>query len=376
MATTTSTGTTEQTIPSELSPYFTGVGTRGQAGYVPGLLPTAQGVFSRDYATTYQPLQQAGLLGAGRVAGLAPSQQALGTQISKMTTPGEFGSASAYAQQGALGLQNLLNQQASTINAPSLNTFQLGDAGTFGQAQANQYMTPYIESALNPQLDAMRRQNAINQQAIGAKFAGSGAFGGGRQAIGMAQSNAENARQMNQAIGSGYQSAFTQAQQQYERDRAAQAGVNQQNLQAALGVQQLGAGQNLQAQQLNQAAGLQAAAQRAAAAQGLGNLAAQTGQLGIGRQAADIDRMKMLGSYGDMERSLAQQQLDTRYQDILRQIGYPEQQLSGMSALLRGTPLSSAQYQSSQMTPPPSFTSQLAGAGLSGLSLYNLMGKQ
>lgn len=375
MATTTSTGTTEQTIPAELAPYFTGVGTQGQAGYVPGLLPTAQGVYSRDYATTYAPLQQSGLLGAGRVAGLSPSQQALGQQISGMTTPGEFGQAQGYAQQGALGLQSLLNQQASTVNAPSLNTFQLGDAGTFGQAQANQYMSPFIQSALNPQLDAMRRQNQINQQAIGAKFAGSGAFGGGRQAIGMAQANAENARQMNQAIGTGYQNAFTQAQQQYERDRAAQAGVNTQNLNAALGVQQLGATQNLTAQQLNQAAGLQAANQRAQAAQGLGNIAATTGQLGIGRQAADIDRMKMLGSYGDLERGVAQQQLDTRYQDILRQIGYPEQQTSGMSAVLRGTPVSSAQYTSSQISPPPSFTSQLAGAGLSGLSLYNLMGK-
>ena len=376
MATNVSTGTTEQTIPAELAPYFTQIGTQGQPGYVPGLLPTAQGVYSRDYATTYKPLETSGLLGAGRVAGLSPSQTTLGQQIKGMVAPSEFNSAQSYANQGALGLQNLLNQQASTVNAPSLNTFQLGDAGTFGQAQANQYMSPYIQSALNPQLDAMRRQNAIDQQAIGAKFAGSGAFGGGRQAIGMAQSNAENARQMNQAIGTGYQSAFTQAQQQYERDRAAQAGVNQQNLQAALGVQQLGAGQNLQAQQLNQAAGLQAANQRAQAAQGLGNLAATTGQLGIGRQAADIDRMKMLGSYGDLERGLAQQQLDTRYQDILRQIGYPEQQISGMSAVLRGTPVSSAQYSSSTLTPPPSFTSQLAGAGLSGLSLYNLMGNK
>jgi hypothetical protein len=375
MATSTSTGTTEQTIPAELAPYFTGVGTRGQAGYVPGLLPTAQGVYSRDYATTYKPLQDSGLLGAGRVAGLSPSQTALGTQIKGMTAPGEFASAQNYAEQGALGLKDLLNQQASTVNAPSLNTFQLGDAGTFGQAQANQYMDPYIQSALNPQLDAMRRQNQINQQAIGAKFAGSGAFGGGRQAIGMAQANAENARQMNQTIGTGYQNAFAQAQQQYERDRAAQAGVNTQNLNAALNVQQLGATQNLTAQQLNQTAGLTAANQRAQAAQGLGNLAAQTGQLGIGRQAAEIDRMKMLGSYGDLERGVAQQQVDARYADVLRQIGYPEQQIAGMSAVLRGTPVSSAQYTSSTLTPPPSFTSQLASAGLSGLSLYNLAGK-
>ena len=371
MVTSTNTGTNEQTIPAELAPYFTGTGTGG-----PGLLPTAQGVYSRDYATTFKPLQDAGLLGAGRVAGLSPAQTELGKQIKGITAPTEFNSSQSYANPGALGLQDLLKFQASSVNAPSLNTFQLGDAGTFGQAQANQYMSPFIQSALNPQLDAMRRQNAIDQQAIGAKFAGSGAFGGGRQAIGMAQANAENARQMNQAIGTGYQSAFTQAQQQYERDRAAQAGVNTQNLRAALDVQQLGSGQNLEAQKANQLAEMQAATQRATAAQGLGSLAGTTASIGIGRQAADIDRMKMLGSYGDLERGITQDQTDARYADVLRQIGYPEQQIAGMSAVLRGTPVSSAQYSSSALTPPPSFTSQLAGAGLSGLSLYNLAGNK
>jgi len=367
MATTTTTGTNSAAIPEELQPYFIGTPTS------PGLLRTAQTAFSRGYSDVFAPLQNSGLLGAGRVAGLTQDQVDLGATIRGMQRPDQFNTANGFINTGGQTLTNLTNQQASTVNAPSLNTFQLGNAQTFGTDQANQYMSPFVQAALNPQLDAMRRQNAIDQQAIGARFAGSGAFGGGRQAIGMAQANAENARQMNQAIGTGYQNAFTQAQQQFERDRAAQAGVNTQNLNAALNVQQLGATQNLTAQELNQKAGLQAAAQRADAAARLGNMAAQSGQLGTAQQATDIDRIKMMGAQGDLERGINQQRLDARYEDILRQIRFPEEQLGGMSSILRGTPLNSTVYNSTQLTSPPSLMGQLANAGVSGLSLYNLM---
>jgi hypothetical protein len=80
-------------------------------------------------------------------------------------------------------------------------------------------MNPYLEAVLNPQLDALRRQNQIAQNAIGAKFAGSGAFGGGRQAIGQAQSNAELARSLNQTVGQGYANAFDAAQQQFNTEQ-------------------------------------------------------------------------------------------------------------------------------------------------------------
>jgi hypothetical protein len=367
MATTTTTGSNSAAIPAELQPYFVGTPTS------PGLLPTAQGVFGRSYSDVFGPIGDAGLLGAGRIAGLTKDQIDLGKTIRGMQRPDQFATASGFINTGGDALTDLTNQQAASVSAPSLNTFQLGNAQTFGFDQANQYMSPFVQAALNPQLDALRRQNAIDQQAVGARFAGSGAFGGGRQAIGMAQANAETARQMNQAIGTGYQNAFTQAQQQFERDRAAQAGVNTQNLNAALNVQQLGATQNLTAQELNQKAGLLAAAQRADAARNLGNLAAQAGQLGTAQQATDIDRIKMMGAQGDLERGVEQQKLDARYEGLLRQIRFPEEQLGGMSSILRGTPLNSNVYNSTQLTSPPSLIGQLANAGVSGLSLYNLM---
>jgi predicted metalloprotease with PDZ domain len=88
-----------------------------------------------------------------------------------------------------------------------------------------------------------------------------------------------------------------------------------------------------------------------------------------------LDRLKTIGAYGDLERAYAQQKLDAQYQDILRNIGYPEEQLGKMANILRGVPLGDTLQTSAQTTPPPSFASQLAGLGLSGLSMYNLFNR-
>lgn len=473
MSTTTSTTATSADIPEILQPYFTGAGTPGQAGYVPGLLPTAQGVYGRSYATTYQPLADAGLMGAGRVAGLSPAQMELGRQISGMQTPGEFGSAYNYAQTGAQGLSSLMNTQASNVNAPNLQTFQMGPTATvsaptlenysmnaaqtgynpnlqyfqmaapqtFGESQLKQYMDPYAQNVT----DVAKRKAVEDYQRTARQGNLDAVRKGGLGTSGALLAGAERERAIGNTLSDiqarGLEGAYQNAQSQFERDRAAQMGAasqnlqaqlgvqqlgtqtglqtalanlnadqqarvqnlasqlqtqglsasqalqaalaNQsaiqdtakQNLQAALGVQQLGAGQSLEAQKANQTAGLQAAANRLAAAQGLGTLAGTTASIGIGRQAADLDRLKMIGAYGDLERATAQQGLDARYADIMRQIGYPEDQIAKMSNVLRGVPMAGGTSTTSTTTPPPSFSSQLAGMGLSGLSLYNLAGK-
>ena len=98
------------------------------------------------------------------------------------------------------------------------------------------------------------------------------------------------------------------------------------------------------------------------------------GQLGTAQQAADTDRLKLAGAYGDLERALAQQQLDTRYQELMRGIQYPETQLEKLSSFIRGVPLTDLVRTQTENTPTPSFASQLGGLGLQGLSLYNLLG--
>lgn len=126
-----------------------------------------------------------------------------------------------------------------------------------------------------------------------------------------------------------------------------------------------------------QATGMQnafEAAQKAQIAQaaGYGQLGSTLGALGTAQQASDIDRIKTQGAYGDLQRATQQQQLDAQYQDLMRQLNYPMEQIGTMSNLLRGVPIEQTATTSSTTTPAPSFASQLTGAGLTGLSLYNM----
>jgi hypothetical protein len=168
------------------------------------------------------------------------------------------------------------------------------------------------------------------------------------------------------------QDAYSQAQQQFERDRAAQMGVSQQNLAAKLGVQQLSSGQSLEAQRANQQAALQAGQTRLGAAQGLGGLAQTFGGLGTQQLAGELDVLKTQGAFGDLQRSISQQQLDAQRQALQDQAQYGQTQIGQFSNLLRGIPLSGTTQTTT--TPPPSFASQLTGLGLTGVGLYNLLG--
>jgi hypothetical protein len=107
-----------------------------------------------------------------------------------------------------------------------------------------------------------------------------------------------------------------------------------------------------------------------------GQLGQGLGQQGALQQQSDLARSTALGAYGGTERSVAQQQLDAQYQDQMRALGFPEQQLGSFANILRGVPLGDSAGTQTMTTPPPSFASQLAGIGLGGLSLFNMMGQK
>lgn len=128
-----------------------------------------------------------------------------------------------------------------------LEQFRMEAPQAFGLAQAQQYMSPYIEAALEPQLrsavsDARRAQVA---QDLGA--ARQGTYGGSRQLLAAMEREKNLGQQMGDIRARGMQSAFESAQQQFERDRAAGMTAGQQNLEAALRQQQLGTQTGLQA---------------------------------------------------------------------------------------------------------------------------------
>jgi hypothetical protein len=359
MATATTTVTGD--IPRVLEPFYL-----GQDG-APGLLNRGiteifrGGTGAAAYQTQMQPLIQAGLQGAGQIAPMSQFQQQVGQNLANLQTPQAFQAAQQFGAQAGMGLQDLLGQQAMGVAAPNLTQFQLG-APT--QEEIQQYMSPYMQGVVDVQqrraVDAARQ--AQLSQNLGA--ARQGTYGGARQAILESQREAGLRTQLGDIQAQGLQSAFDQAAQARQR-------TAEQNLAAALGVQQLGAGQSLEAQRANQAAALQAAQQRAQAATGLGGLAQTMGGLGTQQLAGELDILKTQGAFGDLQRAIEQQQRDAEAGYLQNMAQYGMTQVGQLSNLLRGIPMTDTTQ--TQTTPPPSFASQLTGLGLTGVGIYNLL---
>ena len=107
-------------IPEVLRPFYTGTAQVGQPGEV-GYKPAAPGLIERGisaifpgglsgqaaYQAQYSPVIQAGLMGAGSIAGLSPFQTAVGEQLGTMGLPGQYQLATQAGQQAAAGFQGL-----------------------------------------------------------------------------------------------------------------------------------------------------------------------------------------------------------------------------------------------------------------------------
>lgn len=137
---------------------------------------------------------------------------------------------SALQAQAFQGLASLGMPQASAAGSftgagyTPLTAEQLagGAQPSFTPASDNvvqQYMTPYLQSVLQPQYDAARRDAEIAQQAVQSQYSKAGAFGGGRQAIGEAELNRGLLDRLAGITGQGYQQAYTDAQNMFDRDR-------------------------------------------------------------------------------------------------------------------------------------------------------------
>jgi hypothetical protein len=263
------------------------------------------------------------------VAPFSPLQRQAQFNVSQMQVPGQFNTGTGFAALGGIGSANIANQAAGAGQQ-----YNMMATNPFAQ-QA--FMSPYIQNALQPQLQEMQRQYDITGAQERARAVGAGAFGGSRQALMQAENQRNKNMAMNQAIGTGFQDAFKSAQQ------AQQFGAN-------LGLQ--GFGTALQGtSQLGQAG-------RTMADIGGQQLQAQQGIIGLQSQ------------FGGQQQALEQQKVNQAIQNYAMQQQYPMQQLAAMSGLLRGLPLQSATTQSYQAA--PSTVSQIAGLGTAGVGAYGM----
>jgi len=164
--------------------------------------------------------------------------QALANQPYQAYT-GPLSAGQSTAQQAAFqGIGNL-----------SVPTGQMGAAGfqpqKFTAQAAQDYMNPYLQSALNPQIEEARRQAQITRLGDANRLTQAGAYGGSRQAIMESELNRSLGQNLANITGQGYQTAYDKAMQQFNTEQGAaqqaQNLTNQYGLQALQNQASLGA---------------------------------------------------------------------------------------------------------------------------------------
>ena len=132
------------------------------------------------------------------------------TAFTKKLEPliGQTIDTSKYAPQ--IATESALQQQARTAAG--------GLGSLIGPDAYKQYMSPYQQEVIDTTLSEYDRQAAIQRQGIGQQAIQSGAFGGGREGVQLAEydvgSAAKRAMSLAQLLQSGYQNAQTAANQQ------------------------------------------------------------------------------------------------------------------------------------------------------------------
>lgn len=118
---------------------------------------------------------------------------------------------------GSLAFPSQLGQ-SFTGTAPSAGVDASGKP-IQGQGIVSQYMNPYLQSVLDPQLAELRRQSQITQMQNAAKATGQGAFGGSRQALMDTETQRNLQQEMNKTVGQGYANAYEKAMQQFNTEQ-------------------------------------------------------------------------------------------------------------------------------------------------------------
>jgi hypothetical protein len=181
------------------------------------------------------------------------------------------------------------------------------------QGVAQQYMNPYLQAALDPQLAEARRQAEISRVEQAGRLTRAGAYGGGRQAIMESELNRNLMSNLANITGTGYRQAY-----------------------------------DLGAQQFNTEEGRRQAANQAA-------------------QQYGLDALQKQAEFGGLQRQIEQQGVEADIGQFREERDFPYKQVQYMQSLLQGLPLAAQSYTYAQ---PSALSEMLSGAG-GIMSLYD-----
>jgi hypothetical protein len=214
--------------------------------------------------------------------------------------------------------------QGAGIVGEAANRLLQGGNTTWNQQYADQYMSPYQQSVIDIAKREAMRDYEKQLPGMDAAAVKAGAFGGDRQAILQAEAQRNLGTRLSDIQTQGLQSAYTNAQGQFNSDMNRQGTM----LGAATGAGQTlaGIGQNAFQNQL----------------------AVNQGILGIGNQ----------------QQALNQRSADIGYESFLSQRDDPLRKLGIMQQGMQGLPMT--QTATANTTQAPTLTQQLISNGIGG----------
>ena len=264
-----------------------------------------------------------------------------------LQTPASIGQAATTAGNVATNAGNLNYNPTAATNQFTAPSTYAPTTTNFTSEQAQQYMNPYLRQSLDPQLAEARRQSQISQQTNNAQATQAGAFGGARQGIMAAEGQRNLGANLANITGQGYNTAYNNAQQQFNADQA-------RKMQEA----QFGAQQGMTGAQQTAQYGQQAQAQNAQEAQfganyGLQGLntqlqAAQAqGQLGVQQNQAGLANLNEIANLGASQQATQQAGVAADKAAFEAERDNPYKMVQYQQSLLQGLPLAAQQYTTS-----------------------------
>ena len=196
----------ESSLSSWAGPYVTEMLGRGQA-----LASMPYDAYMGPLTAGPSALQNQAFQGLGALG--VPQANIAGSFTGAGYTPP---TAQQAVDTSATGYTPFLAPQDGFINSQAM------PQNNFTPATDNvmqQYMTPYLQGALQPQYDAAARQAQIAQQNLQGQYAKAGAYGGSRQGVAEAELQRGLLDRMAGITGAGYQNAFEQAQNQFNTEQ-------------------------------------------------------------------------------------------------------------------------------------------------------------
>lgn len=220
-----------------------------------------------------------------------------------------FGAASTFQPSAAIGQAA---QTAGGIAGAAQGMQYKPVGGLFDTAAAQQYMNPYLQSALEPQMKELKRQSDIQRMSDAARLSKAGAFGGSRQAIMESEAARNLLGKQADILGAGYATAYDKAQQAFAQDQARKIQEAQYGTDVGL-------------------RGLQTGLQ-----------AAQTqGQLGGAQTQYGLENIKQLAGLGGVQRGIEAEGIAADRAQFEEARLNPFKMLQFQQSLLSGLPLAS-----------------------------------